>query len=89
MASSWQDRKQLPMSGRHIPREARRAACYRRHQCNLIYLRRVRVEHRRCTPGVQSNRYRLCSGLRPTRDSSQGAVVMHRFPRQDCAVSPE
>jgi hypothetical protein len=28
-----------------------------------------------------------CSpGLLPTGDSSQGAVVIHRFPRQDCAV---
>ena len=27
-------------------------------------------------------------GLLPTGDSSQGAVVMHRFPRQDCAVPP-
>ena len=38
--------------------------------------------------GSGSNRYRLCSGLLPTGDSSQGAVVMHRFPRQDCAVPP-
>ena len=26
--------------------------------------------------------------LLATGDSSQGAVVMHRFPRQDCAVPP-
>jgi hypothetical protein len=27
-------------------------------------------------------------GLLPTRDLSQGAVAMHRFPRQDCSVPP-
>jgi hypothetical protein len=27
-------------------------------------------------------------GLLPTGDSSPGAVVVHRFPRQECAVPP-
>jgi hypothetical protein len=41
----------------------------------------------RCTRGVRSNRHRLWSGgLLLTGDASQGAGVMHRSARQDCAV---
>ena len=55
---------------------------------NLRIWTRFHLQHRRWTRGVRSNRYRLCSGALPTWDSSQGAVVMHRFPRHDCAVPP-
>jgi hypothetical protein len=46
-------------------------------RCNVSGRRRLHVQHRRCTRGVRSNRYRLCSGL-SRGDSSQRAVVMHR-----------
>jgi hypothetical protein len=38
--------------------------------------------------GSASSRHRLLSGLLLTRDVSQGAAVMHRSPRQDCAIPP-
>lgn len=47
-----------------------------------------RGQHGRCRRGVRSNRYRLCSGASPDRELEPCAVVMHRFPRQDCAAPP-
>jgi hypothetical protein len=55
---------------------------------NLRIWTRSHLQHRRWTQGVRYNRYRLCSGALPTGDSCQGVVVMHRFPRHDCAVPP-
>ena len=37
-------------------------------------------------PGLTDAGY--ARALLATGDSSQGAAVMHRFPRQDCAVPP-
>jgi hypothetical protein len=88
MASSWQDEPRLPMSGRHSsPRsetsgflsQTRSAICSTcdASACNIGVVREE-----------SSNRYRLCSGASPDRGLEPGAVVMHRFPRQDCAVPP-